>query len=54
MKLALADALWSQGKDRPRALSLAEQVRAFYARVGHRHGLSTVDRWLAEHERDER
>jgi serine/threonine-protein kinase len=46
IQLTLAEVLWSLGKDRPRAISLAEEVRAGYARIGHAPGLAKATRWL--------
>ncbi len=49
IQLTLAEALWQADKERPRALALAGQARAFYERIGHRPGLDRAKRWLAEH-----
>jgi hypothetical protein len=54
-RFGLAHALWSapaaQGRDRPRARTLAEQARDGYAAAGDAHEaeLAEVDAWLAEH-----
>jgi eukaryotic-like serine/threonine-protein kinase len=52
VRLTLAEALWQLGRDRPRALALAEQARTTYERIGHRPGLARATRWLAEHEKE--
>ncbi len=49
IELTLADALWQIGSDRPRAVALAEQARAYFARIGHRPRLDRAARWLADH-----
>jgi hypothetical protein len=49
IQLALAEALWELGKDRPHARTLAEQCRAAYERIGHAPGLDRATRWLADH-----
>ena len=52
IQLTLAEALWAVGKDRPRALSLAEDARTRYEHIGHRPGLERATRFLAEHPRE--
>jgi len=51
VQITLAEALWQIGKDRPRAIDLAEQARASYEHVGHQPGQARAARWLAEHPR---
>jgi serine/threonine-protein kinase len=48
-QLALAEALWQVGKDRPRARALVEQARAAYERIHHHPGLERATRWLSNH-----
>lgn len=50
-KFALARALWEAGRDRPRAVALAKEARAGYARfgAGHASARTEVDAWLASH-----
>jgi serine/threonine-protein kinase len=49
-QLALARALWSSAAERPRALDLAMQARAEYARLpGRARERAEVDAWLAAH-----
>ena len=54
-RFALARALWTtpatQGRDRPRARTLAEQARDAYAALGDatKTELAEVQTWLAEH-----
>ncbi|HYO67107.1 MAG TPA: tetratricopeptide repeat protein, partial [Archangium sp.] len=45
----LAKALWDSGKDRPRAVALATQARAFFLRIGHKPRAAMVSRWLSRH-----
>jgi eukaryotic-like serine/threonine-protein kinase len=47
--LALAEALWQLGEDRPRARALAGEARAAYAKIGHQPGLARAERWLTDH-----
>ncbi len=49
-RLALAEALWTTRRDRPRALALAEQARDAYADIGEAQAknLAAVKAWLAE------
>jgi serine/threonine-protein kinase len=47
----LAKALWDSGKDRPRAVDLATQARAFFLRIGHEPRAAMVSRWLSRHGR---
>jgi eukaryotic-like serine/threonine-protein kinase len=49
IRLTLAEALYRLGKDRPRALALAEEARAEYARIDHKPGIERATRWLREH-----
>lgn len=47
-RFALARALWDEGAQRPRALALAEQARATYAKLPQHAGdLTEIDRWTA-------
>jgi serine/threonine-protein kinase len=48
-QLTLADALAKSGADRARARASAEAARASYERAGHRRGVESASRWLAEH-----
>jgi hypothetical protein len=52
-RFALAQALWGAGRDRPRALRLADATRSVYEAAGARghDKLVTVDEWLARHRR---
>jgi eukaryotic-like serine/threonine-protein kinase len=45
---ALARALWAANRDHTRAVALAEQARADYARTAAKAKLAEVDRWLAD------
>jgi len=49
-RLALAEALWTTRRDRPRALALAKQARDAYADIGDAQAknLAAVKAWLAE------
>jgi hypothetical protein len=47
--VTLADALWQANTARPRALSLAEQARARYERLGDGPRQARAARWLAGH-----
>jgi serine/threonine-protein kinase len=49
VELALAEALWQLGQDRPRARALAARAQAAYERLHHRPGLERATRWLAAH-----
>jgi serine/threonine-protein kinase len=49
VQLALAQCLWALGAERPRALALATEARASFARMGQRRGTEEADRWLATH-----
>jgi tetratricopeptide (TPR) repeat protein len=50
-RFALAQALWQQGRDRPRAVRLATATQGLYAQAGARghDRLSAVDQWLERH-----
>src|SRR5450432_970116 len=45
---ALARALWGSDRDHTRAVALAEQARANYAKTTAKAKVAEVDRWLAE------
>ncbi len=47
----LARALWDAGKDRARALRLAEEAAHNYGAAGDREGVDIVRKWLAAHPR---
>jgi tetratricopeptide (TPR) repeat protein len=49
VELALAEALWALGEDRPRARSLADEARATFARLGNTSGRERGERWLEAH-----
>jgi tetratricopeptide (TPR) repeat protein len=50
-RFVLAQALWPDHVQRPRARTLAEQARNAYAELGesHRHELAQVEAWLEAH-----
>jgi hypothetical protein len=49
VRLALAEALWHTGADRPRARVLAQVARDGYLRLGRRgeRGLKNASEWIA-------
>jgi serine/threonine-protein kinase len=49
VQLTLAQALWTTGKDRPRAIALATQACEHAGRIGHEPHLAKTTGWLAEH-----
>jgi serine/threonine protein kinase/tetratricopeptide (TPR) repeat protein len=48
-QLALAQALWAEGHDRPRAVTLVEEAREQWAHISNQPELARADRWLAGH-----
>ena len=49
IRFALAQALWAEGTDRPRARAVAGQAREELARIHGAFFLRQVDAWLAKH-----
>ncbi len=48
-QLSLAEALWLQGNERPRARELVEACRAYYERLHHAPGVAKSTAWLEKH-----
>ena len=49
-RFALARALWDNGRDRPRAISLAMQARDIFTRTGRADRVGEVASWLSSHQ----
>ena len=50
-KLALADALWTAGNDRPRARALALEAQGVYAKHQRSRESAAAEKWLQAHAR---
>jgi hypothetical protein len=46
---ALARALWASEAERPRAVALATQARAYYQRLGHGPRRDELSGWPSRH-----
>jgi hypothetical protein len=51
LKFALAEQLMESGKDRARALRLAQEVRAGLVTIGRTGDLAELDAWVKKHSR---